>query len=149
MTNGVRRPIGSRHRRSAGPHRRLSEWFDDDDDFDESTLLGVTVDHHDVVVRGVVLECRRWRRRRRLRRVYNVAVGKGVRHQLNGYLRPRFVKPSRLGTTAVTANPRQIIINLTYHFHQKYIQAFIYLKLSFLNDASTSRGGAAAPRQLF
>jgi hypothetical protein len=78
-----------------------------------------------------------------------VAVGKGVRHQLNGYLRPRFVKPSRLGTTAVTANPRQIIINLTYHFHQKYIQAFIYLKLSFLNDASTSRGGAAAPRQLF
>ena len=27
------------------------------------------------------------------RRAYNVAVGKGVRHQLNGYLRPRFVEP--------------------------------------------------------
>jgi hypothetical protein len=78
-----------------------------------------------------------------------VAVGKGVRHQLNGYLRPRFVKPSRLGTTAVTANPRQIIINLTYHFHQKYIQAFIYLKLSFLNDASTSRGGGGGAASVF
>jgi hypothetical protein len=32
---------------------------------------------------------------------------------------------------------------VTYHFHQKYIQAFIYLKLSFLNEARSLTISAA------
>jgi hypothetical protein len=44
-------------------------------------------------------------------RGYNVAIGKGVRHQLNGYLRPRFVDPTI--ATATTAIPVPVTVRPT------------------------------------